>query len=91
MRNSIPQSTAASANKTVVKTGGGQAYILNVAIKLGIRLGCPMERAFAIQGLVAVVSRFNSQAILIFHAADFGKLGVSVQKLANALDLRSNP
>ena len=31
-----------------------------------------MDRAIAIQGLVDVVSRLNSQAILIFHAADFG-------------------
>jgi hypothetical protein len=30
-----------------------------------------MDRAIAIQGLVDVVSRLNSQAILIFHAADF--------------------
>jgi len=39
-----------------------------------------MERAFAIQGLVAVVSRFNSQAILIFHAADFEGKGVAKRK-----------
>jgi|GEM_PF-3359158 len=54
---------ASDALFVIWKTGGGQAYILNVASRLGIRLGCPMERAFAIQGLVAVVSRFNSQAI----------------------------
>jgi len=54
-----------------------------------------MDKAFAMQGLVAVVCRLKPQTILIFHAADFGETktssGVFRARLTNFLSSISPP